>query len=129
MRVPAAMIMLAVLLDAGAVVGFAALGRRSHDEAGGVGAVPEVAAPFLIALALGWLASRAWNAPLAARTGLVVWVAVVAGGLALRGLAFDRGVPVSFAIVTAATIAAALMGWRALARRGTVRRSAVPGAR
>lgn len=122
------MVMLAALLDAAAVAGFAALGRRSHDEAGGLGPVLEVAAPFLIALALGWLAARAWNAPLAARTGLVVWAVVVAGGLALRGLAFDRGVPVSFAIVTAATLGAALMGWRALARLGAARRSAA-GAR
>ena len=50
--------------DLVAVVVFVAIGRRSHDEGGNV--VTEtaaVAAPFLIALAVGWLAARAWRRP------------------------------------------------------------------
>ncbi|HWH15252.1 MAG TPA: DUF3054 domain-containing protein [Miltoncostaeaceae bacterium] len=103
----------ALLLDALAPLAFVVAGRRSHDGGAGAAAVAEVAAPFLIALAAGWLVSRAWRSPAALRTGLVVWAVTVAGGLALRGAVFDRGVAPSFAVVTAITLAVLLLGWRA----------------
>lgn len=110
------------VIDAALVVGFAALGRRSHDEGTAVTGVLEVAAPFLIALAAGWLIARGWRAPGSARTGAIVWAASVVGGLALRGLVFDRGVAPSFMVVAALTLGLLLCGWRAAARLTPVRR-------
>lgn len=112
-----------LLLDAALVVGFAALGRRSHDEGIALAGVLEVAAPFLIALGLGWLAARAWRAPAALSTGVVVWAVTVVAGLALRNLVFDRGTAASFMIVAAVTLGALLLGWRAAARMTPVRRA------
>lgn len=114
------------LIDAALVVGFAALGRRSHDEGAALTGVLEVAAPFLIALAAGWLLARAWRAPVSARTGVVVWACAVAGGLALRSLVFDRGVAPSFMIVAALTLGVLLCGWRAAVRLTPARRLIPP---
>ena len=114
------------LIDAALVVGFAALGRRSHDEGTALSGVLEVAAPFLIALAAGWLLARAWRAPVSARTGVIVWGSAVVGGLVLRSLVFDRGVAPSFMVVAALTLGVLLCGWRAAARLAPVRRL-IPG--
>jgi Na+/proline symporter len=113
----------AITLDAALVVGFAALGRRSHEEGVTLVGVLEVAAPFLIALAAGWLVARAWRAPAALRTGAVVWAVTVAGGLLLRSAVFDRGVAPSFVVVTAITLGVMLVGWRAVSRIGPLRRA------
>lgn len=115
-------------IDAVLVLGFAALGRRSHDEGSSVSGIVEVAAPFLIALVVGWLAARAWRAPLALRTGAIVWVVTVAGGLALRSLVFDRGIAPAFIVVALLTLGVLLVGWRALAERLLPRRGRLEGA-
>ncbi|MBJ7456123.1 MAG: DUF3054 domain-containing protein [Thermoleophilia bacterium] len=112
-----------ILLDAGLVIAFAALGRRSHDEGVTLAGVLEVAAPFLIALGVGWLVARAWRTPAALSTGAVVWAVTVVLGLALRNAVFDRGVAVSFMIVATLTLGALLLGWRAAARLSPVRRA------
>ena len=114
------------LIDAALVAGFAALGRRSHEEGLTASGVLEVAAPFLIALAAGWLLARAWRAPAALRTGAAVWAVTVVGGLALRGTLFDRGLAPSFMVVAAITLGVLLLGWRAALRIGPLRR-ALPG--
>jgi Protein of unknown function (DUF3054) len=108
---------LAFGVDILAVVVFVAIGRRSHDESGNavLGAL-RVAAPFLIALAVGWLVARAHRAPLDIRSGLIVWACTVAIGLALRRTVFDRGVAVAFIIVATITLGVLLIGWRALAK-------------
>jgi uncharacterized membrane protein (GlpM family) len=113
----------AIALDAALVVGFAALGRRSHEEGVTLAGVLEVAAPFLIALAAGWLVARAWRAPAALRTGAVVWAVTVAGGLLVRSTVFDRGVALSFMVVAAITLGVLLVGWRAASRIGPLRRA------
>ena len=94
----------AALLDVAAVVVFVAIGRRSHDEDGNVvvGAL-KVAAPFVIALVVGWVVSRAWRRPDHLRTGVVIWLVTIVVGMLLRHFAFDRGTAASFIIV--ATIA------------------------
>ena len=117
------------MIDAALVVGFAALGRRSHEEGTALTGVLEVAAPFLIALAAGWLLARAWRAPVSARSGAIVWASAVVGGLALRSLAFDRGVAPSFMIVAALTLGVLLCGWRAAVRLTPARRLIPPPAR
>lgn len=103
----------APIADVLAVVVFVVAGRRTHDGDGLVGLLA-TAAPFLAALALGWLLARAWRAPAALRTGLVVWPVTVAGGLALRAAATGR-LPASFAVVTAVALGVLLLGWRAVA--------------
>ncbi len=91
--------------------------------------VLEVAAPFLIAAAVGWLLARAWRAPVSARTGAIVWASTVAGGLALRSLVFDRGVAPSFMVVAALTLGVLLCGWRAAVRFTPARRLVPPAQR
>ncbi len=97
-----------------AVVGFAAAGRASHDSdvLAGLG---NTSWPFLVALAAGWILTRAWRAPAApVRTGLGVWAVTLAGGMVLRALS-GQGVALAFLIVATLTLGVLLVGWRALA--------------
>jgi hypothetical protein len=119
---------LAVGLDAACVLGFAAAGRSTHAEDGGLVGALGTAWPFLVACALGWLVARAWRRP--ARvwpTGVLVWALTWAGGLGLRGLA-GEGLAPAFVAVAAVVLAVLLVGWRGLAttvssvRRGRARR-------
>ena len=112
------LVAVAAACDVVAVLVFVALGRRSHDEGGNVVAgVLSVAAPFLIALAVGWAAARAWRAPMAWRTALVVWPVTVALGMLLRRFVFDRGTATSFIVVATIATGVLLLGWRLVARR------------
>jgi peptidoglycan/LPS O-acetylase OafA/YrhL len=99
------------LVDALAVIVFAAIGRRSHDEGLAIVGIVEVAAPFLLGALVGALAVRSWRDPLALRSGLAVWVGAVVVGLALRAVLYDR-LPVSFAIVATVSLAVLVLGWR-----------------
>lgn len=115
-------LMLAAALDIIAVLLFVVLGRRNHNEGGNVviGAL-RVGAPFLIALFIGWLGARAWRAPCAMRTGVMVWVCTVVIGLVLRRVIFDRGIALAFMIVTTVTLAVLLIAWRSIARQMSAR--------
>lgn len=108
--------MRAAALDIAAILVFVAIGRRSHDEDGNafVGAL-EVAAPFLLGLAAGWAAARAWRAPERLQTGIVIWPVTVAVGMVLRNVVFDRGTALSFVIVATIATGVLLLGWRAVA--------------
>ncbi|MFD6179100.1 MULTISPECIES: DUF3054 domain-containing protein [unclassified Isoptericola] len=106
----------AAVCDLVCVVVFTVVGTMSHATSGDLGHVAMVGLPFLVGLAVGWLASRAWRAP--ARvwpTGVAVWFATVALGLLLRPLTGVGGVEVSFAIVTTLFLGATMLGWRAVA--------------
>ena len=115
-------LMLAAALDIIAVLLFVLIGRRNHHEGGNViiGAL-RVAAPFLIALSIGWCAARTWRAPSAMRTGVMVWGCTVVIGLVLRRVVFDRGIALAFIIVTTVTLAVLLIGWRSIARQMSTR--------
>ncbi len=117
----------AFAIDAVLIVGFAALGRRSHDEGSSLTGVLEVAAPFLIAMAVGWLVARAWRSPLAPATGVVIWIVTIVVGMALRSLVFDRGIAPTFIAVALLTLALLLVGWRLLATRLLPRRAPLEG--
>jgi Protein of unknown function (DUF3054) len=115
--------LVAAVLDVAAVILFVVLGRRSHHEDGSwLAGTVRVAGPFLIALAVGWLPARAWRAPYALATGVVVWLVTVALGMVLRHTLFHRGTAFTFIIVATITLGVLLLGWRAiavrLARRG-----------
>jgi hypothetical protein len=102
--------------DIACVVVFVLVGTANHQSAERWLHVVGVAGPFLVALAAGWVGARAWRAP--ARpwpTGVVVWAVTVVGGLLLRPALFGGGLAWSFALVTAAFLAATLLGWRLLA--------------
>lgn len=119
----------AFAIDALLIVGFAALGRRSHEEGSSLAGILEVAAPFLIAMAVGWLVARAWRTPLAPATGVVIWLVTIVVGMALRSLVFDRGIAPAFIIVALLTLALLLVGWRLLATWLAGRRGRLAGAR
>lgn len=108
----------AAALDVASIVVFVAIGRRSHDESGNavVGAL-KVAAPFLIALVVAWLALRAWRRPGDLTTGVQIWLVTVALGMVLRHFAFDRGTALSFIIVATIVLGVFLLGWRLVLAR------------
>ncbi len=105
----------AAAVDVASILLFVAIGRRSHDETGNVVIeAVKVAAPFLIALALGWVVARAWRAPLEPVTGMVIWVVTLVAGMLLRGFVFDRGTATAFVVVAGAFTLLFLVGWRYL---------------
>jgi p-aminobenzoyl-glutamate transporter AbgT len=99
-------------LDTFFIVLFVAIGRRNHDEDPGIGGLVGTAAPFLIALAIAWVALRAWHRPTDLRTGLGIWVIVVAAGMLLRHFVFDHGTATSFIIVATLFLGFFIVGWR-----------------
>jgi hypothetical protein len=128
MTAPTRTVVRAAVLDVASVVLFVAVGRRSHDGGGNpVAEALEVSAPFLVALAVGWVIARAWQRPEALRTGLVVWPVTVVLGMVLRHWVFDRGTAASFVVVASIATAVLLLGWRLVAmlvRRRTARATA-----
>lgn len=106
-------------LDAVAVLVFVVAGRRSHEEGTGLGEVASTAAPFLIALAVAWLVTRAWRRPVAMPTGLAVTAITVAGGMVLRRIAFGDGTAVSFILVATLLLTVFILGWRVAVLRFT----------
>ncbi len=115
---PALPALVAALLDVAVVVVFVAVGRRNHGETTTMSAVAATAAPFLAGLAVGWIASRAWNAPASRSTGIAVWATTLIAGMA--SYIVDDGVAPAFVAVATVFLAAGLMGWRAVARRFSV---------
>nr|WP_154921102.1 DUF3054 domain-containing protein [Microbacterium testaceum] len=117
---------LALVLDAVLVVVFAAIGRATHDGdvLGPLGSgLATTAWPFVAALLVGWLVTRAWRRPTAVvRTGLPVWAITVALGMVLRALS-GQGIAVAFIIVATLTLALLLLGWRGIARLAGRRRT------
>lgn len=124
-RSRSAVVWSAAAIDLVAVIAFAATGRASHDEAAfGVGLLT-TAWPFVAALAIGWILTRAWRAPHAIlRTGVPLWLITVVGGMLLR-LASDQGTALPFIIVATLTLGLLLVGWRAVATFVTRRRARV----
>ena len=106
----------AAVIDVALVLAFAAIGRASHDEAPLAG-LGRTAWPFVVALLLGWLVVALLRWPGAAvRTGVLVWLATVAGGMLLRHLS-GQGTAASFIVVASIVLGLFLVGWRCLAVR------------
>lgn len=106
-------IAIAAGIDIVAILLFVAIGRRSHDEGGSVvGEALRVAVPFLLGLAAGWVAARAWRAPVALASGIVIWLGTVVVGMLLRRFVFDRGIALPFIIVASLFTLLFLVGWR-----------------
>jgi uncharacterized membrane protein YbjE (DUF340 family) len=108
-------IRLAAIIDVVAILVFVMLGRRSHHEDGSfLSATLKVAAPFLIALVVGWVVARAWKAPTSFNTGITIWLVTVVGGMLLRHFAFSKGTATPFIIVASSFTLVFLVGWRLL---------------
>ena len=121
---------LAVAADVGCVLVFVVLGRRSHDEGGSVTSTLNVAAPFLIGLAVGWAVSpRVHRQPRSIRAGLDVWVSTVVIGVLLRWFAWDRSTAFTFVLVAATFLGLFLLGWRVVATATSPPRRAVRSGR
>ncbi|MDV7999691.1 DUF3054 domain-containing protein [Rhodococcus sp. IEGM 1408] len=121
------MTLLFFLLDAVLVAVFATFGRGAHSEGLGVAEVWGTAWPFLIGLAVGWVALLVLRRdPATIRSGALVWLVTLVGGMVIRGLGDGRVPHWSFIMVAAIAIAVFLIGWRAvaaaLARRRARRR-------
>jgi hypothetical protein len=106
------------LIDLLAVLVFAAIGRRSHEEDLAVVGIAVVAAPFVLGALVGALASRSWRDPLSWRSGVAVWLGAVVVGLLLRW-AFVDTPPLSFIIVATISLAVLVLGWRGVVRAVT----------
>ena len=113
---------LAAALDLASIAVFAAVGRASHTESGGVVGVLETAWPFAAGWAVGAVVGRFWRRPESLPTGAVVWITTVAGGMLLRA-ASGAGVQTSFVVVAATVLAILLLGWRAVTALVTRRRA------
>jgi len=108
-------VLAAVASDVAAVLVFVLLGRRSHDSGQGLAAILGTAAPFLVALAVGWVVVLALRlAPLDVLTGVVLWAITAVGGLVLRRTAWARGTAPAFIVVTLVAIGLLFVGWRSI---------------
>lgn len=120
---------MAAVLDAGCVLVFVAIGRSVHSGGLSVAGMAHTAWPFLVGAGTGWLVARAWRYPAAfVPSGVVIWLACVALGMALRVVA-GQGTAVAFIVVALAFLGAAILGWRALAHLGSVGRRRMAASR
>lgn len=106
--------------DLAGVLVFVVAGRANHGAEETAAGVLHTAGPFLIALVVGWVVTRAWDDPVSLRTGAGVVAITVALGMVLRRFLFDDGIQASFVLVAAAFLTLFLLGWRLGA--ATVRR-------
>lgn len=112
----------AAVLDVVLVLAFVLIGRGSHGENVLAGALVTFW-PFLVGLAVGWIACLAWRRPAALwPTGVVVWAATLVLGMLLRVVS-SQGIAVSFVIVAGVVLAVFLIGWRAIALAVTALRA------
>jgi peptidoglycan/LPS O-acetylase OafA/YrhL len=103
------------VLDVCCVAAFVMIGRASHDEAGSATGFATTAWPFLAGAVVGWAVTRAWRRPAAlVPTGLGVWLATIAVGMALRALS-GQSIAASFVSVTLVFLGVVMLGWRAVA--------------
>lgn len=117
--------LLAIIFDLVVVVAFVAIGRSAHDESNAVVGLLLTAAPFVIALALGWLvAAIAKQDQTTVAGGLIIWGCSWILGLAIRGLVFGGGTAPAFMVVAGVSLAVGLIGWRLVATLITRRLSA-----
>lgn len=108
------------LLDLVCVVAFVAIGLQSHTDAND--SFVKVAAPFLAALAVAWLVAAPLRAPESLKSGAVIWLVTLVGGMLLRRVT-GEGTAASFIGVAAVFLAVTMLGWRAVTHFLTQRRA------
>jgi len=102
----------AIALDLAAVMTFIVVGRQSHQESTALVDIARTAAPFLIALVLGWMVAQVWMVPLRPMTGVVVSTVTLIAGMFTRRVLFNEGIAATFIVVTALFLVATIIGWR-----------------
>jgi hypothetical protein len=108
---------LGVLADVCCVLAFVVIGRANHHAGESLAGMTSTAWPFLVGLAIGEVATRAWRQPTAlAPTGVGVWLATVAFGQVLRAVS-GQGTDLVFIGVSALFLGLFLIGWRLVAVR------------
>jgi Protein of unknown function (DUF3054) len=103
----------AFAVDVVAIVLFAVLGRRNHDEGSTIGGVLVVAWPFVAGWTIAFFATRLDRRPGAAGAALRALVIAVPVALVLRGVA-GRGIAPAFIVVAVVFLGVVLVGRRAL---------------
>lgn len=116
-----------LVLDVVAVVVFVAIGRDTHGRDATFAGFLATAAPFLIAVAAGWVVARAWTRPVGLQTGGIVVGVTLLVGMVVRRAVFNDGIATSFIAVTALFLALFMLGWRVLAAWWWRRRSPAAG--
>lgn len=111
---------IAAAADLLCVLGFVAVGLQAHHEGD---SLLQVAAPFLAALAVGWVVAAPLRAPQSLRAGFYIWLVTLVGGMLLRRV-LGEGTALAFVIVATLVLAASMLGWRAFAAAVLSRRSA-----
>lgn len=97
------------------IILFAAIGRRSHDEATAISGVLTTAAPFLIGYTVTAALTRLDRGPLSIAHAVIAWAPGITLGMVLRHSVFDRGTARSFVVVAFVATAVFLIGWRLVA--------------
>lgn len=107
------------IVDVLVVLLFVVIGRRNHDEAESASGLVHTAAPFLIAVAVAWIAlwmsCRSFPTapvPESRAGGLVVWPATIVLGLILRRTMFGDGTALPFVIVASLFLGLTMNLWR-----------------
>ncbi|SDS25008.1 DUF3054 domain-containing protein [Corynebacterium timonense] len=108
----------AIAADFVAIAAFALLARAAHQ----IEEMPltflgwlETFVPFGVGLALAWLAVRR-------NTGWLIWLITLVVGLIMWGFSRDKLPHWSFVVVTGATCALLMLGWRGIAKLVLARR-------
>lgn len=121
---------LLLVLDSLLVVGFAAMGNRSHETGLALAQVMGTAAPFLLGLLVSSLAVRFWRRPSRLwPDAVVVILGTVALGMTVRVLSGGGGAEWSFILVALGVLGTLLAGRRLLSGLVTDRRSSRGGQR
>jgi hypothetical protein len=119
------------VLDTVVVLSFVLIGRDSHGFVSDVGDIVKVASPFLLALAFGVVAFKAWTDSIAWLTGLALASTTLVVGMLIRRIVFDGGTAPVFVVITAAWFFGLMVGWRLAALVGVrvrARRASPPSA-
>ena len=112
MTLPRRVAGLRFMLDVVCIVIFVIIGRRNHDESTDAVGTLRTAAPFLIAVLGAWVGAKAWRAPRALATGVVLWIVTVVVGLGVRRFVFGDGTATPFVIVATLVLGLLLVGTR-----------------
>lgn len=113
----------AFVADAAFIFLFIFIGTRNHDTDTDTAGVFSTAAPFLIALLVGWCALQVWKAPHKVANGVGLWLITITIGMLLRHFAFDRGTAGAFVVVATIFNAFTLVGWRFTAEQLSERKA------
>ncbi len=113
----------AFVADAAFIFLFIFIGTRNHDTDTDTAGVFSTAAPFLIALLVGWCALQVWKAPHKVANGVGLWLITIVIGMLLRHFAFDKGTAGAFVVVATIFNAFTLVGWRFIAEQLSERKA------